>query len=231
MKKTGLIFVILLLSCGICPLPAQNNDFQVWPSFQANMEVYENLKIHIEEEIRFHENISQVSRQINDLGISYRLNKALRAGLYYRIEADWKNADEYKWRHGLYSDISLRKKINRITLGYRLRLQSAKIERSDPETNLLSGFRHRHKFSADYDIKGIPLAPFLEAELFVEYLRKNQSRIDGIRTWIGMEYTLKKVHTISLKYGIDQEMNTSDPLRAFIIALGYKIDLTLLSAK
>jgi hypothetical protein len=230
-RAASFIFTILILSFGSRLLRAQNSDFQAWPSFQANVEVFKNFRFHIEEEVRFHENLSQVNRQINDLGLSYRFNKAVKAGIFYRIEADWKNADEFSWRKGLYSDISIRHVIERFTFGYRLRIQSLKVERHDLENGLFNGFRHRHKFSAEYDIKGIPLVPCIESELFIDYSNGNLSKITGLRTWIRIDYTLNKIHTLSLKYGIDQEMNAPDPLRAYIVALGYSIDLTLGSIK
>jgi len=223
------IFVFILITFGSLPfkLCGQQNDFQAWPSFQVNLEVIDNLKLHLEEEIRFHENLSLVNRQVNDLGITYRINKYLKTGVFYRLEADWKNAREYAWRNGIYSDISLRYEVERFTIGYRLRVQSSRVERNDSEADLFDGFRHRHKLSAEYDLKGIPLVPFAEAELFVDYSAAELSRIKGFRTWFGLEYSIKKIHTLCLKYGIDQEINTSDPLQSYIIALGYALDLKL----
>lgn len=228
-RLTGLSLVLLFVSS--FKALTQQNDFQAWPSLQVNVEVLDNIKLHVEEEVRFHENLSQVARQINDLGVSYRFNKHLRAGIFYRIEADWKNADEYSWRNGIYSDISLRTELSRFSFGYRLRFQSSKVERNDNESALFNGFRHRHKISAEYDLKGIPLVPFLDAELFVDYTKENHSMIRGFRTWAGLDYTINKIHTVTIKYGIDQEINSNDPIKAFIVALGYAIDLRLNSSK
>lgn len=209
---------------------AQQNDFQIWPSVQLNLEVFKNLRFHLEEEVRFIENVSLTGRQLNDLGISYRLNKTLKAGFFYRLEADLKNYDEFVWRNGVYSDISLRHEIGRFTIGYRLRVQSSKVERNSEE-NLFNGFRHRHRLSVAYDIKGIPLVPFADAELFVDYSRANRSTIKGLRNWIGLEYSIEKIHKISLKYGIDQEFHTSDPIRSYITSVGYTLNLSLVSDK
>jgi len=231
MHRPAIILFSIILFLRTIDVQAQQNDFQAWPSVQVNIEVIDNLRLHLEEEVRFHENLSLVNRQINDMGVSYRFTKSLKAGIYYRLEADWKNADEYAWRNGIYSDISLRHDVKRFTLSYRLRVQSSRIERHDAESDFFNGFRHRHKISAEYDLKGIPLIPFVESELFIDYSRQDLSRIKGLRTWVGLDYKIKKIHTISIKYGIDQEINTSDPLRAYIIALGYSLDLKLNSGK
>jgi hypothetical protein len=230
MRKFFFFFLVILIYPNNIAI-GQQRDFQCWPSVKLNLEIVNDLNFHLEEELRFHENSSQIKRQLNDIGISYRLNKYIKAGIFYRLEADWKNADEYSWRNGLYSDISLRYGIQRFIFSYRMRLQSSKIELSGKETELFDGFRHRHKFSADYDVKGIPVVPFVEAELFAEYSGPEKSTFRGYRAWIGLDYILNKRHTFTLKYGVDREVNTADPLTAYIIALGYSIDLKLRSVK
>src|SRR5512133_1518455 len=184
----GLIILFL-----VYPVKAQQKDFQVWPSLKINAEIYKNFKLHIEEEFRFRENSTLFSRQINDFGASYRFSKFIRAGVFYRLEADWKNADDYSWRKGLYTDVAVRYDVSRFTLGYRLRVQSAKVE-SNQEESMFNGFRHRHKVSVSYDVKGIPMTPFFESELFVD--SGTRSSLSGMRTWIGADYTLKKSHTL-----------------------------------
>ncbi len=62
----------------------------------------------LEEEVRFKENCTQMERQINDLGVSYKFNKYFRAALFYRIEANWKTPDDYRWKQGLYADIAVK---------------------------------------------------------------------------------------------------------------------------
>ena len=209
----------------------QQNDFQFWPSVQLNLEVIKDLKLHVEEELRLHENISQFSRQISDIGMSYRLNKHVKAAVFYRIEADWKNADEYAWRNGIYGDVTFKYEPKRFSLGYRLRIQSSKVEMNEKQVYMLNGFRHRHKISAEYNIKGIPLSPFIEGELLIGNSSGKGSEILGYRSRIGVNYSLGKAHNIYIKYGIDQELNTPDPLRAYIIALGYSLNLRLKSIK
>jgi hypothetical protein len=223
-----IVFVGLIIFFSFNPVKAQQNDFQVWPSVKINAEIVENLKLHIEEEVRFRENSTLFSRQINDFGASYRFSKFIRAGVFYRLEADWKNADDYSWRKGLYTDVAVRYDVSRFTLGYRLRVQSAKVE-SNQEESMFDGFRHRHKVSVSYDVKGIPMAPFFESELFVD--SGTRSSLSGMRTWIGADYNLKKSHTLTLKYGFDRELNTNDPLTAWIISLGYSFDFSLVSVK
>ncbi len=220
-----LLFTIILFIPGI--IKGQEKDFQVWISGKVNMEVLPGFKVHIEEELRLHENASQIARQINDVGLSYRINRLLKAGVFYRLEADWKNADTYEWRNAIYGDVSARTKIDRLTIGYRLRIQSQKAEFNKPDDYMFDGIRHRHKASFEYNIRGIPLTPFIEDEVFVNYSRAEGSRLNENRAWLGMDYSIQKRHVLTLKFGINHEWNEPSPFTGYIVAVGYALDLNL----
>jgi hypothetical protein len=209
----------------------QQKDFQFWPSFTLNVEVVKNLKIQVEEELRLRENCTQMSRQINEIGVGYKINKYVRTALMYRIEADWINADTYRWRNGFYADIALKYEPGRFTLGYRLRLHSSKITLNEKQQQWFDGLLHRHKFTVEYNIKGSPLKPFAEGELFAVMAGSQGSSLLAYRAWAGLSYTLNKKHEFALKYGIDQELNIPDPLSSYIIALGYTLNLPMPSVK
>ena len=232
LMKKPYIFILLFVSVvSLQKVKGQQNDFQCWPSVQLNLEVIRNLKLHIEEELRFSENVTQIDRQINDFGISYRINKYLKSALYYRLEANWKNPDEYEWRNGFYADLSFRYDPGRFILGYRFRMQSSKVELVGNEDPWFSGFRNRHKFGVEYDIKGIPLAPFIESELFAHAGGNEGYYLTACRIWAGLKYNLNKMHEFTLKYGIDQQLNTPDPVRAYVVTVSYALNLKLPSVE
>jgi len=232
MTKKLLYSYLLVLAYLLLELPtlAQQSDFQCWPSVQVNAEIIKRLRLQIEEEARFNENSSQISRQINDIGLTYRINKFIRTAIFYRLEADWKNVENYVWRRGVYGDLSLNYKAGRFSLGYRIRAASAKVEINEKQP-LLAGFTNRHKLSLEYDIKNSRFAPFVEGELFLNLGDQEKNDITAYRAWIGCNYRFNKIHEIAVKYGIDQELNTTNPITAYIIALQYSINLKLGSAK
>ena len=228
------LFILISLFVSAAPLQkatGQQNDFQCWPSGQLNLEEINNLRFHVEEEVRFHENASRIGRQINDLGVSYRINKYVKAALYYRLEAKWKNPDEHEWRNGIYGDLAFRVEPGRFLLGYRLRVQSSRVELNDEDGKWFDGVRNRHKFSVEYDLKGIPLAPFAEGEIFANLGGEDGSSLTDYRLWAGLNYNLNKKHEFSLKFGIDRELNVNNPLTAYIIAVGYTLNLKLSSVE
>jgi hypothetical protein len=221
----SLFLFIFLLVC-LPVTQAQQKDFQFWPSVNVDLELTKNLKAMLEEEVRLKENSTQIGRQINDLGVGYKFNKYFRAALFYRIEANWKTPDDYRWKQGLYADMALKQTAGRFILGYRLRLQSSRIEFNSNEDNLLSSFVNRHKFTVAYNIQNKPLTPFIEEELFLNSVSHQMEMINN-RTWLGITYSPGKIHEFSLKYGIDHERLVPDPLTSFIIAFNYTLNLKL----
>jgi hypothetical protein len=218
--------IAVFLFAGLNTLHAQQKDFQYWTSAQAELGVWGNLDILAEEEIRFRENCSQLDRQINDLGISYRFNKYLKTSLYYRLSANWKNPGYHEWRQGFYADLSLRYGTGRFRFGYRARFQSARIDLNRNEDRFFNEAVDRHKVTIEYNIQSLPLSPFVEGELFF-LMQNRQNNLSDYRAWIGMTYALGKMHKFSLKYGIDRELMESDPLTSYIIALNYTLNLKL----
>jgi hypothetical protein len=203
----------------------QQSDFQFWPQVQVGYNLSNDFKISLEEEVRLRENASQIRKELTDLGLTYKVNKFFRLSLNYRLELTYKNPDERSWRNGLYLDIMLRKGFQRFQADYRIRFQSPKIETISEVSSLNQWLKNRHKISLQYDIKGIPLAPKIEAELFIPIARQQSLMIDEYRLWAGLSYALNKRNEISIRYGIQQEVNVADPLRAYILGISYSLDI------
>jgi hypothetical protein len=220
------LFLFTFLIFCMPSLQAQQKDFQFWPSAGIDLGLNKNLKVMLEEEVRLKENCTQMERQVNDLGIGYKFNKYFRADLFYRIEANWKTYDDYRWKQGFYADFALKQTTGRFVLGYRLRLQSSRIEFNNNDDNLFSSFINRHKFTIAYNIQNIPITPFFEEEFFLNSASHQLEMIKN-RTWLGITYSPGKMHEFSLKYGIDHDRLVADPLTSFIIAFNYTLNLKL----
>jgi hypothetical protein len=204
---------------------AQQSDFQFWPQVQIGYNLNDRFKLSLEEEVRFRENVSQVKKELTDLGITYKINKTLRVSINYRLELTFKNPDEGEWRSGLYADIMFRQKIQRFQFDYRCRFQSPRIESISEVSTLDQWLINRHKAGLQYDIKGIPLIPKIEAEIFVPFSKQEPLFIEAYRLWAGLAYSINKKNEISLRFGIEQEVNVADPWRAYVLGVGYSLDI------
>jgi hypothetical protein len=204
---------------------SQQTDFQFWPQVQLGYNLSKRFDLSLEEEVRFRENVSQIKKELTDLGLTFKINKALRLGVSYRVELTFKNPDESAWRSGLYGDIMFRQKIARFRFDYRCRFQSAKIETISEVPMLNHWMTNRHKASLQYNIRGIRLTPEVEGEIFIPVRKQESLMIDEYRLWAGLKYGINKRNEIGLKFGIEQEINVADPLRAYILGIGYALDL------
>jgi hypothetical protein len=206
-------------------LMSQQSDFQCWPQVQISYNASKKIQISLEEEVRLRENATQIKRELTELGMSYRLNKTIRFSLIYRLELNWRNADEKIWRSGMYADIQLREKIQRLQLDYRLRFQSPKIETFTELNNLSVIFVNRHKGSLSYNIKGIPLTPAVAAEVFIPVSKQPPIFAQEYRVWLELSYALNKRNEIGIRYGIEREINVTDPLTAYVLGLTYSYSI------
>ncbi len=221
----SLFLFTFLLFCHVA-LQAQQKDFQFWPSAGLDLGLNNNLKLMLEEELRLKENCTQMERQVNEIGIGYKFTKYFRAELFYRIEANWRTYDDYRWKQGFYADFALKQSAGRFTLGYRLRLQSSRIELNSSDDNLFSSLINRHKFTVEYNIENKPITPFVEEEFFLNSVSHQLEMIKN-RTWFGIAYSPGKIHEFSLKYGIDHDRLVPDPVTSFIVAFNYTLNLKL----
>ena len=142
----------------------------------------------------------------------------------YRLELTGKNPDHYAWRNGVYLDATLRKKFNRFQADYRIRFQSPKIEAISEVVSANQWLKNRHKLSLEYNVKGIRLTPEIEAEIFIPFEKQQPLMMDEYRLWAKLSYGLNKKNEIGIKYGIQQEVNAKDPLRAYILGVSYSLD-------
>jgi hypothetical protein len=222
-RKLFLLFVFLL---GNLPIVfSQQSDFQFWPQVQVGCNLSKDFKVSLVEEVRFRENVSQVKKELTDFGVTCRLNKSIRFSLNYRLELAYKNPDQKAWLNGFYGDIMLRQKIQRLQADYRIRFQSPRIESFSEVSTLQQWMKNRHKASLQYNIKGIPLTPGIEAEIFIPIGKQQPLIIDEYRLWLGLSYALNKKNEIAIKYGIQREINVADPLTAYILGISYSFDI------
>jgi hypothetical protein len=216
---------LVILSAAVKSGFSQQTDFQFWPQVQVGYNLSAKFKISLEEEVRLRENASQIKKELTDLGITYKVNKFLRLCVKYRLELNYRNPDTRAWQSGLYGDILLRGKLQRFQFDYRMRFQSAKIESISEVSSLNQLLTNRHKAGVSYDIKGIPLVPEIEAEIFIPISKQDPLIIEEYRLWAGLAYNINKKNEISLKFGVQQEVNVKDPWRAYILGVGYSLDI------
>lgn len=205
-------------------LNAQKSDFGMWYEVSAEHKLVKKLRLDLESSIRTDENASNIELFYVEPGIKYKFNDYFSAGLYYRLIEKLESDSRYHARHRLFIQMKGELPINRFTLSARYRLQEqTKTYIEDPEDDFPQWYQ-RLRLELDYDIKGIPLKPYINTELHSLLFTANDIPVEKYRSMVGIEYTLHKKHTFGIEY-IYNVSNVTKPAYMNILGLTYSIKL------
>ena len=201
----------------ICSLSAysQQNDFQSWNSIKIGKKIYKRTNFSVKEGIRFRENSSLISKNFTDVKISHRIKKTdFEVSVGYRFSNDFNLDFTSENKHRYYSDFSSKYKYKRFKISLRERVQYQ---------GNSSGFStlFRQKLDVSYNVRKIPIEPFLQFEFFINM----DEEFEKLRYTIGFSQPIFKNLNADLFYRIQQTLNTNNPENIFILgtSLSYKL--------
>ncbi|HEY5499176.1 MAG TPA: DUF2490 domain-containing protein [Bacteroidales bacterium] len=195
------------------PLFAQETDNALWTTIDIKKKFIHGLALSFEEEYKMRENFSNTDKFETTIDLSWKPLSFLKGGIAY-CRIDYNHPLNLKHNHpteywelrhryiayltGTYDigrfNLSLKEKFQQT---YRMDVDSTK---SDP-INIL-----RSKFEVSYNIKGIPLTPYTNIELFYSLNEPNgkypstTEMFSETRSSVGLEYSLLKNLDIEAGY-------------------------------
>jgi hypothetical protein len=218
-RNCALLFFLLLASFG----SAQNvNDAGMWNTFSFSSDIkdltswkepkiFKDWSIHINPEIRFNENVSQVSNVFSDFGTDKKWSKYLTTSLEYRLgarrEEDWFNVRK-RWSLG--AQLSFPFKNFKLSSTTRCQLSRA----STSEIDIKSIWRE--KISLEFS-KWEKLTFQLSHELFFLPITLENS---NWRSQLSLKYKIDKSNAFSVGYLVQRDLSNAD--MDFVILTGYK---------
>ena len=224
MTMNRIITVIGFLLIFSLSLASQNTDFGAWYGFNTDFKVEKGLKADFEASIRTDQNASHIETFYFEPGLRYKISRNFSAGLYYRFIEQDENDGKFHPRHRLSFQLKGDLPLGRFTFSARYRIQEqirTYIRSSDDE---LPEWYHRLRIQADYNVPSIPLTPYASVELHSMLFSPNDIQIEKMRYTVGLDYTIKKKHTIGLAY-IYNTSRVSNPDYMNIISVTYGISL------
>jgi opacity protein-like surface antigen len=205
-------------------LAAQKSDFGIWYEAEVEHKIIKGLRFDLETSIRTDQNASNIESLYLEPGLRYKINDFIAVGIYYRFVEQKEGNDKYYPRHRWFLQLKGDLPIRRFTLEARYRLQEQfKTYIEDPEDEEPQWYQ-RLRLELDYDIKGIPLKPFINTEMYCMLFSPNEIVIEKWRSMAGLEYTFNKKHTVGLEY-IYNESKVTKPAYMNIIGLTYSVKL------
>jgi hypothetical protein len=218
-RNSALLFFVLLASFG----SAQNvNDAGMWNTFSFSSDIkdltswkdpkiFKDWSLRINPEIRFNENVSQVSNVFSDFGTDKKWSKYLITSLEYRVgakrEENWFN---FRKRWSLGAQLSFPFKNFKLSSTTRCQLSPT----STSEIDIKSIWRE--KISLDFS-KWEKLTFQVSHELFFLPITLENS---NWRSQVSLKYKLDKSNALSVGYLVQRDLSNAD--MDFVILTGYK---------
>jgi predicted porin len=201
---------------------SQKKDFGIWYSISAEKEVFKNLDLGLDANIRTYNKASEIEEFFFDFGLTYKLNKYISAGAGYRFTEFKEDDDKFHIRHKWLAD--LRGKITpgdfdiSLRLRFQQRFKTYYEDENDTETKDIG----RVRFKTLYDIPSFPVNPYISAELFFPMFTTAERSIEKKRFVAGAEYNISKKHSVEAEYMFQRD-HYPKLLDMNIISLNYQI--------
>ena len=185
---------------------AKEEDFQSLSTITLKQKVSKKFDFYLRSTVRYRENSSIISKAFIDLKIKYKIKKNMSFAFGYRDIHSWNYRLSRQNTERFYTDIVLRKKIDRYVFFVRNRFQ-----RQGELNNYNNVFRQRFKLA--YNIKGTKLEPAVSTEYFYHLTRQ----LNKLRHSIVLSYPLSKKIDFDLGYRFQHEINIARPKNLFIL--------------
>ena len=218
-RNSALLFFVFLTSI----VSAQNmNDAGMWNTFSFSSDIkdltpwkdskiFKDWSLHINPEIRFNENVSQMSNVFSDFGTDKKWSKYLTTSLEYRVgarrEEDWFNVRK-RWSLGA----QLSYPFKNFKLSSTTRCQISRANTSEIDIKSI----WREKISLEFS-KWEKLTFQVSHELFFLPITLENS---NWRSQVSLKYKLDKSNAISFGYLVQRDLSNAD--MDFVILTGYK---------
>ena len=220
-KATFVICAIILY----LPLAGQKTDYGIWYEAKAEKKIYKALRLDFEASIRTDQRASHVEKFYFEPGLRYKFNDYFDAGIYYRLIEQEEDDGRYHARHRWFLQMKgSSPQVARFTLSLRCRIQEQFKTFVENAGDDEGEWYLRTRLEIDYNIKGIPLKPYLNTEMHSGLFAPNEYLADKWRSMIGLEYTLNKKHKFGIEY-IYNESRVTKPAYMNIIGVTYSISL------
>ncbi len=218
--------LLLIISCNA----QQSKDAGLWATFSIQHQLTKKINLVVDQELRLKENYQRINLFYTNLGIDYKFNKTLKISPTYRAIQKKRLDGSFSHRHRLMLDISIKKKINKVTLSERIRYQ---IEVQDLYTSRKGKLAEQFlRFRTDikYTIND-RVTPYFSCELRYQV---RSPRGDGptydngfhrIRNVAGFEYQLNKRNSVNVYYLLQSEFNISTPESIYILGIAYSLTI------
>lgn len=229
MRGALLVLLCLLASTAHAQETLVVRDLEAWTGAGIRRDVGDARTVSVEQSFRTWHNSSQLDQVRSEVGVSVSALGSLRFGLGYTYILDRDRtvgSDGKVWDHAhrWNLDGEFRSKVERLTLGYRMRYQRISHLGLAEDASKDAEWTWRNRVSARYNLKGSSHSPFLETEIFRLLGNIAPGHFSKARFTMGTRHKLNKVTRLKLFYRIERDLNEAYPATTHIAGFNYTFD-------
>ncbi len=218
-KSALLLFISFLFLHGI----AQEKDFQLWLDIEATAALEKGFYISLNNEQRFYENVSLFGRNKSDLTLGYNINPEFAISASYRKNYYYLFTDITSSKSRWMTTFNYSPRYKRWRFDFRVRLSN------DSETFVPGWFEqrviHRERVRIRYNFRKSPFRVQASGETYFP-ISYTPFELMKLRLSCGVQIKVSDNHRFEIGYLREQEFNTTNPMTAYVLQLGYRYSLT-----
>ena len=206
--KRNLTLLLLIFNLGAFS-QIYYNDAQLWFNLYLEKKITKKFLIHLNQQDRFENNISQYRLGYADVGITYRFTKQFKILVDYVFTEKKRNTDYFRTVHQGYAALVFKKDIRRWRFSYRNMLQVQYNEPMTSKSGYIPYWYDRNKFTIRYEASKRFLF-YTAEELYCPLNNPRPVYLDRSRTFIGMFYNITKTNQLELYFMFQSLLNKQD---------------------
>lgn len=225
-KASGNRFFIILIFAFFLKgnLYSQSEDFNLWTGIEIEKEVIKNFKLGLEVSNRLMDNLNQRDESLLDFGLNYDI-KDLSLSVVYRLSNKNEGGDNFSYSNRFSTGINYKFEIARFRTDLRLRYQKQYDAWHSSEFGYIPDNLLRSRVKIRYDIRRIPVDPFVSYESFQGLDNSNLWLQEKQRITFGVKYIINNKNSLDILFHKQTEKNISSPSDKSIISLSYGLEL------
>jgi hypothetical protein len=214
----SILFILVLVQPFM--VNGQENDFQLWTDISVNKKITRKWDLSFEQNLRFGNNVTQLSKSYSNLSASYAVANYLKLSVMYRFVVRNKT-DYYGHGHSFAFDATLKQKLSRFKVSMRNRFMLKYSDILSSDQGKIPDRYYRTKIELTYNIRKIPVNPSVSVESFLLIPKGDPLTFDAIRTAFGLNYPFNKHQELDMYWLNEWGINSEAGINDFVLGISY----------
>jgi hypothetical protein len=217
----NILFILLLFSSSLNAIAQQYlDDAAIWVNIYLEKKLNKHVDVHLNQQNRFNDNITEHGNSYADLGLTYNFNKHFSLMADYVFIERRKLDNTYSTRHQFYAAFIAKKEWGKWKFIYRNMLQSQVKNVYSSYDGAVPVWYNRNKLTIKYQLNK-HFTCYTAQELYLPLYQAQNKGLDRSRTFGGLFYKLTKHTELEGYFLYQHELNAFGPTnRVFVYGIG-----------